>query len=206
MSLEAWFPTRVMHVRIDVHVWRGDPFQKRMDLCLEGEGSKPLDLEWDAFPLEEDGDHFTREGMKEFARSFARAVRPVRGERVIVLSDSTIGHHGEEGTSFVARALRREGAREAIVDAVSGSGFVAMAGSGNHFYPRLSHIARNLSSSFRSGTAVVFVGGWNDARQGEIGEDMVCECAKRCVNMGKRVGVTLPTPLLPLPFRALSAS
>ena len=127
--------------------------------------------------------------MRAFARAFAHTVSPVRGERVCVLSDSTIGYHGAWASEEVARRLREAGAGEVRVDAVNGSGFVARAWSGEHFYPRVTAMARAVPrDADRTGTAVVFVGGWNDAREAGSDEEVACACARRCVAAAARIG------------------
>lgn len=191
---------RVLHTRIDVHTWRGDdPRQAALDVCLAACGSTPVDLPWDTFPLEEDGDHFTRAGLCTFARSFARGVAPCAGERVCVIADSTIGHHDYDAewnytgwaSDAVARALRDAGAGEVRIDAVCGSGFVALAHEGAHFHSRLMAYARAWRGAEHAAppTAVVFVGGWNDAR-GTCSVERVCGCAHRCVAAAHRIVAT----------------
>jgi hypothetical protein len=191
--VESWPPARVMHLRTDVHVWRRpewSPFQSALDAALWESGSRPLDLPWEEFRLQADGDHFTPAGLRAFAEAFARAVSPLKGERVCVLSDSTIGEDAW-ASDAVARALRARGARDVRVDAVNGSGFVARAWSGEHFYPRVRAMARAVAREEEedgSGTAVVFVGGWNDARGGDVDADVARACARRCVAAAGWVG------------------
>ena len=55
----------------------------------------------------------------------------------------------------------------------------ALAREGDHFYPRLMACARAWSVVGSEGTAVVFVGGWNDARVVPV--RATCGCAHRCV-------------------------
>ncbi len=87
----------------------------------------------------------------------------------LVLADSTVDFHNwtadGEWTGWATAELVEAFARRnvcATVDSVCGSGFVARAREGEHFYARLSQHLRN--DGYRG--PVLLVGGWNDVRAG----------------------------------------
>ena len=154
-------PRVVLHLRTNVAPWTCAA-SARLDAVLEAAGSTPLDLPWSDFALEDDGDHFTEEGAHAFGAALAVAVHAALGgtPRVLVVADSTMGHRD------VPCPKTWE------VDAVCGSGFVALAHEGQHFRAR---VVREASD------AVVLVGGWNDVRQTTHSMDRVCAAAEACV-------------------------
>ena len=144
----------LFHLTTSVPPWNS-PFLDGLDACLAQHGSTPILLPW-GYPLEGDGEHFTEQGFSKFSYDFAKELgERIRGP-VLILSDSTIGYGGEQWVHDVERSLAHRGIH-ARVDAVNGSGFVARARFGEHFYARL----RN-----RREDHVVFIGGWNDEHSG----------------------------------------
>ena len=135
----------------------------RLDAELEAAGSHPVDLPWDCFELDTDGDHFTLAGGKAFAQ--ALATRVPRG--ALVVADSTVAHNA---IALVAKAV-------GAVDAVCGSGFVARAEYGEHFHARAARVRADN---------VVFVGGWNDVRQCHHDLPRVYAAARACVRRTAR--------------------
>jgi len=169
------------HVRIDGPPWGPDPTLERLDRTLAQLRSTPLDLPMATFPLEEDGDHFTRDGQRAFHEAFADAIaRTVVTPQVLVLADSTVDFHNwtRDGewtgwaTSMLQQTLGEYGVTDARVDAVCGSGFVARARQGEHFHARLSHHLRGGYCG-----PVVFVGGWNDTGRLDDTLDAMRKCA-----------------------------
>ena len=153
---------RVFHLRTNVEPWSCDE-SAEMDATLEAAGSIPLDVPWSEFALEDDGDHFTEEGATAFGAALARVVRDALGDDagVLVVADSTMGH----------RPVPCPDAWD--VDAVCGSGFVALAYEGQHFRARLRGV--------RDRSAVVIVGGWNDVRQTSHTMSRVLSAVDLCV-------------------------
>ena len=155
-------PRLVLHLPTDVAPWSCAALSV-VDgaLCAAGSEAVPFPSTWAAFPLEDDGEHFTREGLRSFAGALADALAARRSERVHVVTDSTVGHHNYDadgawtgwGDAAVVDALRARGVA-ATVDAVCGSGFVARAREGLHFRPR--------ARAAPAGAEVLLVGGWND--------------------------------------------
>ena len=141
----------------------------------------PLRLDVGAFPLEEDGDHYTRDAHERFCAALAAELHSF--QRPLIVADSTIDHHNwsydGEWTGWASATLREALGKRAIVDAVCGSGFVARATSNEHFYTRLSHHLRTANVD-----AVVFVGGWNDVRAGRTND--ACASARACVALAQR--------------------
>lgn len=140
------------------------------------------------FPLEADGEHFTKDGQRAFHEAFSDALnRTIMDTRVLILSDSTIDFHNfsndGEWTGWASAALKQtlaeHGIVDAVIDAICGSGFVARAQHGEHFYARLSHHLRN---GYRG--PVVFVGGWNDVNTGRIQETI--EAMRKCTSIVER--------------------
>ena len=64
----------LFHVRTNVAPWGPDVDLQRVDECLEALGSTAIDVPLGFFPLESDGDHFTRRGQREFSSSLARGI------------------------------------------------------------------------------------------------------------------------------------
>lgn len=161
--------SRVYHLQTNVHIWK-DAKLEQLDTFLESlVDSNALQLPWDTFEISADGLHFTDDGFKVFKNCFVELVSAlVRSttQRVIVLSDSTIGQHdwdnNDNWTGEASHAIETKLAERCsvpvLVDAVCGSGFVGMSEEKLHFYPRLKQLAVS------SGDVVVFVGGWNDTR------------------------------------------
>lgn len=155
--------TMPWHLRTNVAPW-SHPTLQRLDAALEGAGSVPIDLAWHTFDMEEDGMHFTSRGFETFAEDLAREAKERMvppPSRLLVLSDSTIGHNdvdengtwtGEAGRMLATR-MEREMGTFVEVDAVCGSGFVS-PGSGRPFRPRMKRRG--------DGTSYLFIGGWND--------------------------------------------
>ena len=179
----------VLHLRTNVGPWACDGLA-RLDAALVAAGSTPVDLDWDAFALEEDGDHFTEEGADAFAHALADALAPAwRDRSVLVLADSTIDHNDRDaqgvwhggGTQRVVRACAARGVR-ATVDAMWGTGFVARANASLHFRNRLAAYLRAHRDRI---DAVLFVGGWNDVRTHHSCA-RVCAAAEACVSLARR--------------------
>ena len=143
-----------------------------LDTALARAGSVPLDVPWDTFALEEDGDHFTAEGAETFAHALVMTLGEATPRNTLVIADSTMGHRPIPGLPVSWE-----------VDAVCGSGFVAMAWDDRHFRARLRHEA--LSPLHWD--AVVFVGGWNDVRQTTHSISRVCAAAEACVARAARL-------------------
>ena len=97
------------HLRTDVAPWR-DATLAAIDASLASEGSLPLDLPWERFALQRDGDHFTAAGLDAFAEALAPTLRAACGggvTRVHVVSDSTLrGKGGERRCSATPHARR----------------------------------------------------------------------------------------------------
>ena len=142
-------------LRTHQHVW-ASPFTRRMDSLLEEEGYTLLPLRWERCERE-DEDHFTWEGFLSFSEEVASAMRG-KCRRLHILSDSTVDScnwDGEEWADAASKHLASRLLREGIlctVDAVCGSGFVAMRETGDDFKTR----AR------REGGDLLVIGGWND--------------------------------------------
>ena len=172
----------MLALRTDVHVWRSD-FQRGLDAHLEACGVTLLDLPWSAFELlPDDRDHFTWRGFLAFAAHLVSVLdahvqpdeRPVR-----IYADSAIdywnwdheGNYTGKADAALARAMRlranltskRVGrparlAPELLVDAVNGSGFVALADEARDFRSRRLRAERDDAR----GVTTLVVGGWND--------------------------------------------
>lgn len=185
------------HLRVSVGAWQSDE-ARRLDDALVASGSHPIDLPWVALELCEDGLHFSRDGANAFARAFCEAVAALWKQhgsyalprRLLILSDSTIGHHDydEEGvwTGGASEALAEmlveevEGLDSVHVDAVCGSGFVAHAHSGCHYRARLSKRKREAPEE-----ACLFIGGWNDLTD-RHSNARVCAAAQACTSLARR--------------------
>lgn len=183
---------RIAHQKTNTGPW-AEAYLAGLDKLLRSSGSEELDVECGSFALEDDGDHHTREGYRGYAHALARAAQP-RG-RVAVYADSTVDFHNyvECGgcvaytgwaSVVLTDALLMHGASDVHIDARCGSGFVAMAATGEHVYARLS---RDL----RAGPApdlVLFVSGWNDARSGRC----CLMTAARCIELCRRYATLTP--------------
>lgn len=145
----------LLHTTTDVPPWR-HPHLAALDALLHDAGSVAVPFPI-GLPLEEDGLHFTAAAQTAFARTLAeRVARVVGGRTLLVVTDSTVGHH-EWGSAALEGELARHGV-PARVDAVCGSGYVAGAGEGRHFRARVPH---------RGGyDAILLMGGWNDVGWG----------------------------------------
>lgn len=172
-----------MHLRTDVATWRA-PALATLDDTLRRAGSQPIDLPWDQFELEPDGDHFTERGAIAFADALAAHVAPLlpRRSHMHILSDSTIDYNDRDddgawngtATRRIVDAFASMGVH-VRVDAISGSGFVARAREGEHFRAR---VPRGQSGH------LLLVGGWNDVHAASL--DRVCAAATACVNLAQR--------------------
>lgn len=160
------------HLRVSVGRWQSDD-ARRLDQALLASGSHAIDLPWDALEICEDNLHFSTVGANAFARALCEAVAALWRQRrlprrLLVISDSTIGHHDydDDGvwTGGASEALAAmlveevEGLDDVHVDAVCGSGFVACAREGHNYRARLARRKREASSA----EACLFIGGWND--------------------------------------------
>jgi hypothetical protein len=156
----------MLHVRIDSPPWGPDVTLNLYDRVLEGVGSIPIVMPFETMALEADGDHFTRNGQAVFNKEFAASIRnQTSSSEILVLADSTIDFHNWSdedvwtgwASNALHHALQQNDFRNIIVDAICGSGFIARAYKGEHFYARLSH---HLRVGYKG--PVVFIGGWND--------------------------------------------
>jgi hypothetical protein len=173
------------HLRTDVGPWRGDATLAAIDASLASEGSLPLDLPWERFELQRDGDHFTASGVDAFAEALAPTLRAACGggvTRVHVVSDSTL--RGKSAPRVLTRALKRQGFAHVTVDAVCGSGFVGRAEDGEHFYARVGRWLRGREGQPHPPTVLVLMGGWNDARDGRA--HLAVGAARACAAMARR--------------------
>lgn len=162
------------HLRVSVGPWQSDD-ARRLDAALLASGSHAIDLPWGTLELCDDGLHFSTAGATAFARALCEAVaalwsRQRLPRRLLVVSDSTIGHHDHDDdgawTGGASEALAAmlvdevDGLDDVHVDAVCGSGFVACAREGQNYRARLARRRRATSSS--PAEACLFIGGWND--------------------------------------------
>lgn len=169
-------------MHIDSPPWGPDTHLATFDAVLRSLGSTQLNVTMENMPLEDDGDHFTRDGQRAFSSALARALRSRRSKSILVMADSTVDFHdwSDEHTrtgwasSLLATALGGEERQRVVVDAISGSGFIARAHHGEHFHARLS---RHLRGGFRGD--VLLIGGWNDARTGRVNDTIhsIHKCA-----------------------------
>lgn len=180
---------QVLHLRTDVGPWACADLA-RLDAALAAAGSTPVDLPWENFALEEDGEHFTDAGADAFARALADALAPAcRGRTVLVLADSTIDHNDRDttgawhggGTRRVIHACAAHGVR-ATVDALWGTGYVARAHASLHFRSRLAAYLRAHRDRI---DVLLLVGGWNDVHTHHPCE-RVCAAAEACVALALR--------------------
>ena len=152
-------------LRTNVHEWMSD-FQKSLDDGLIRAGVRLIDLHWERFELlSDDREHFTWDGLTAFAANLADAMkaelRDVSSE-LHIISDSTIdywnydcdGSYDGKADACVVRAFENVGIK-ATVDAVNGSGFIALRKMGAHFRARKSRASVEL-----------IIGGWNDRHYG----------------------------------------
>ena len=130
--------------------------------------SAPIHVDWSHCELE-DADHFTHEGSLVFARLLVnRLLSRVTTRRLLILTDSTVDHNDWTGdvrhgnASRYIETLFLERGIHATVDAVRGSGFVALANDGLHFRPRLHQFMKMCTEPFN----MLLVGGWNDISSG----------------------------------------
>lgn len=165
-----------------------------LDTAMEEAGASPVTLPPEAWTgVLPDGDHFHAAGEETFAQAFATALYSTVGgghSRVLVVTDSTIGHGDYQDTSGewtgrasgrLAELLCEKGiGTSVVVDAVCGSGFVAGC-SGEHFRMR-------LASTLHTGhvSLVVFCGGWNDVRDRCTGVSKLSSAATACVALAMR--------------------
>lgn len=161
-----------LHVPTGVGPWNCSTLQA-LDACLLSHGSVPvpdLPSDWSAaFQLQADGEHFTERGLRDFAHSLARSLRPLRsGLRsgaLHILTDSTVDDLNydpvtRERTGYadsVVQAALEAWIPKVTVDAVCGTGF--LAGAPEHFYSRLSAHRRAHATALPT---YLFLGGWND--------------------------------------------
>lgn len=184
------------HLRVSVGPWQSDE-ARCLDNVLVASGSHPIDLPWEALELCEDGLHFSRNGANAFARAFCEVVAALWKQhghalprRLLILSDSTIGHHDYDDqdvwTGGASEALAEmltdevEGLDSVHVDAVCGSGFVACAHSGCHYRARLSKRKKEAPEE-----ACLFIGGWNDLTD-RHSIARVCAAAQACTSLARR--------------------
>ena len=183
------------HLRVSVGPWQSDE-ARRLDDALAAAGSTPIDLPWDEMELCDDGLHFSTAGAARFAEALCHALRSLpRGrlpQRLLLLSDSTIGHHDYDeagawtggASEALAEVLVAEvpGLRGVRVDAVCGSGFVACAREGQHYRARLAERRRGLPERDE---ACLLVGGWNDLTSPRHSCASVCAAAQACVALAR---------------------
>lgn len=159
----------------NVHVWQGD-FLKRLDETIDQHPTLPyrFDLPWSSFDLlPDDADHFTWDGYVSFVDSLLEhvLVHWARHKRVHVLSDSTIDYWNwdedwnetRRATTHMVDAFARRDV-DVSVDAVSGSGFVAMRPQKKDFHTRF--VAWKKNETAGNATLALVIGGWNDQAKG----------------------------------------
>jgi len=152
----------VWHVSPHARPWTCDKTFD-LDAWLSESGSQRLSVandDWSGYELEPDGEHFTRESLPLFLKDLSASVAPsLQGSSWLLLTDSTIDHHNYtakgEHTGWASNLAREMLPGQCRVDAVCGSGFLAMASANNHFYPRMMQSVGEIRN-------VVLLGGWND--------------------------------------------
>ena len=142
-----------------------------VDDALCALGAVPISLPWDRFELLPDGQHFPYHSQLEFNECLSAALAGAIGSlaspprRILVITDSTVGYGDFEGprTGRASRLLEQSvHAATGIpttVDAVCGSGYVAMASSRLNFRRR---VLNGKDGEDGEDGALVLVGGWND--------------------------------------------
>lgn len=163
----------MFHLKCNVDRWKSDTM-RTLDRLLTTQSSTEMNLPWEILDLLEDGEHFTPTAQLTFETEFSRELmrRLPSNERrnlsVLVVGDSTIGHHDWHRDVWHGAASRRlaETVRHTLqcrrveVDAVCGSGFIARSEYNEHFHARLAKWTRTGRSD--PWDVIVLVGGWND--------------------------------------------
>lgn len=156
-------------LRTCVHIWKSEDMLA-LDNLLETKHVDLLDIEWEQFKLISDQKHFSKNGFYKFSSELAKVVSDYLKQKslksVVILSDSTIGHmnfYNFEGNQHIVKCMNNEGI-DAMVSSVSGSGYISMSDSNNHFHARLSRMLRAYSFV---PDAVLIIGGWNDVWNSE---------------------------------------
>lgn len=149
------------HIRINSPPWGPDPTFQRFDQYLELAGSQVVDVAFDAMQLEDDGQHFTREGQHAFHVALSVLMKNV--SQLLILSDSTIDFHNWNTDGSWSGWASHDLARcmpqtHVSIDSVCGSGFVSRAHCNEHFYARASN---HLRAGYDG--PILIIGGWNDA-------------------------------------------
>ena len=149
-------------------------------------GSVPLHLRWETLKLLPDGMHFTRPSQIRFTKLLGAELQKLHlASPIHILTDSTIGYYdysiNGSYTGWATRSIKQD--LESLlnvavtVDAICGSGFVAMAHTSNNFKARISHIPE--------GSSLVLVGGWNDEGHKHVKEAVIgfCKAMSRFNNL-----------------------
>lgn len=179
----------IWYLRVNTMPWSAESCASRIrhvesslqDLCTGA-----IDVPWTSFDYVEDGDHFTENSAEAFAVRFVDEVRERVGDEierrgVLVLADSTIDWDNDSGGKS-RRIEELFGDINCVVDAVGGSGFCAKAEDNQHFRGRLSRHLRTMKPV----PYVVFVGGWNDARDTRFSFESLTLAITGCVELVNR--------------------
>ncbi len=154
-------------LRTNVSRWR-EPYAEFMDDNFRKQGFHTVSLPWHRFEvLPHDRDHFTWHGFTVFAKSIARTMQhklPAHSN-LHIIADSTVdywnvvadkGRRTNRASNYLKKELRAAGIKHATIDAVYGSGFVAMKPQHKDFVTRVKQTADRRRQS------LLIIGGWND--------------------------------------------
>lgn len=162
-------------LRTNVHIWQC-AFLEKLDFALSHNSVELVDVPWQSYALlKHDCDHFTWRGFQRFANDIAARIRCMHGT-VLLIADSTVGYWNDASISAATDYLLQQLPQgKLIVDAVNGSGFLAMRDCDLDFRRRIRR--HNFDTLF-------IVGGWNDVHHDER---HVLSCAAHVARSTRRV-------------------
>ena len=153
---------RLYHVPTNVFRWQS-PLTEAIDTELVRLGSVELTprIAWQHFDYLPDGEHFTWKSHLSFIAHLGKVLQQHFSgtEKVLLITDSTLEYH--EFSEQIATRLR-EYVPGIEVDALCGSGFVALSEWNDHFRARLARRLGRRKRVRSPCTTVVVMGGWND--------------------------------------------
>ena len=156
--------------------WESHSRTREIDETLYANLEQTIDMDWQSYEYERDGVHFTKRSIVTFCHHLCQNL-PTNGT-ILIITDSTLAWH----LPTAMRTLRHYLPQGSEVDAVSGSGFVALAKDNAHFRSRLAKRRRRGERYAH----ILLMGGWNDMYT-VCSETRLCNAVVSCVDEARRL-------------------
>lgn len=161
---------RLLALKVSTYIWES-PQARKLDGILSNNGIRLLDFPWgNCELLENDSNHFTRQGLIQFCENLGSVLHKEKVKRVWIVSDSTIDfwnwdRHGKytgNASRMLNASLMRWHIEHVALSAWCGSGFEALKKDKKDLGSLLRNTLKDEKFTTAPPDSILIIGGWND--------------------------------------------